>query len=155
MLRWMIPGAAFVATLALVTFGQVTKVRSHCQVPCGIYDDPARVRMMRATIDHDLVIRCPTFAGTNKVGQIRAEPEVHVTCGDVDPDHAGSYFQIEGRAEISVAENDRLAAWNDRLAKWFTGPGDSNYAVVKITPYRITALPIGGGPPAEIWEHSS
>ena len=123
-----------------------------CALATITLDGRPRARTMRGTIDDDLVVRCPTFAGTDKVAQIRAKPEVHVTCGDVDPDRAGSYFQIEGRAEISTAEDDRRAAWNDRLAKWFTGPDDPRYAVVKIVPYRITALPIGGGLAAEVWE---
>ena len=109
------------------------------------------VRTMRATIDEDLTIRCPTFQRTEKVAQIRAQPEVHLTCGNTDSDRPGSYFRIEGRAEISVAPADRQLAWNDRLAKWFSGADDSEYAVVKIVPNRIVAFPIGGGPDVQVW----
>ena len=110
------------------------------------------VRTMRAAIDDDLTIRAPTFVGTDKVAEIRACPEVHIACGSTDSERPGSYFRIEGRAEISVDPTDRRLAWNDRLAKWFDGPDDPNYAVVRVLPYRIAALPIGGGPAAEIWE---
>jgi len=110
------------------------------------------VRTMRATIDEDLTIRCPTFLGTDKVRQIRAQPEVHLTCGSTDSDRPGSYFRMEGRAEISTDPTDRQLAWNDRLSKWFAGPDDPNYAVVRIVPYRIVALPIDGGPDAQVWE---
>lgn len=110
------------------------------------------VRTMRATIDDDLTIRCPTFLGTDKVGQIQARPEVHLACGSTDSDRPGSYFRIEGRAEISTDPIDRRLAWNERLAKWFSGTDDPNYAVVRITPSRIVALPIGGGPDAQVWK---
>ena len=110
------------------------------------------VRTMRATIDDDLTIRCPTFLQTDKVAQIRARPEVCLTCGSTDSDRPGSYFRIEGRAEISTDPTDRRLAWNDRLEKWFSGSDDPNYAVVKIVPHRIVALPIGGGPGAQVWE---
>jgi len=123
-----------------------------CALATIVGDGRPRVRTMRGAIDDELVLRCPTFIGTDKVDQIRANPEVHVTCGDTDSTRPGSYLQIEGRAEISTETADRLAAWNDHLAKWFSGPDDPNYAVVKVSPYRITALPIGGGPSAEVWE---
>lgn len=32
--------------LVLLAGGVVTQVYSHCQIPCGIYDDPARLKMI-------------------------------------------------------------------------------------------------------------
>ena len=56
------------------------------------------------------------------------------------------------RAEISTDPTDRRLAWNDRLEKWFSGTNDPNYAVVRIVPCWIVALPIGGGPDTQVWE---
>jgi general stress protein 26 len=123
-----------------------------CALATVTEDGRPSVRTMRARIDDDLTIRCPTFLQTNKVSEIGARPEVHLTCGSTDSDQPGSYFRIEGRAEISTDPTDRRLAWNDRLEKWFNGQDDANYAVVRIIPHRIVALPIGGGPNAEIWE---
>jgi len=124
-----------------------------CALATLTEDGRPSVRTMRATIGDDLTIRCPTFLGTEKVAQIQACPEVHLTCGSRDSDRPGSYFRVEGRGEISTAAEDRTLAWNDRLAKWFAaGPDDPNYAVVRILPYRIVAFPIGGGPAAQVWE---
>ena len=125
-----------------------------CHLATLTEDGRPWVRTMRGVIGEDLVIRCPTFAGTKKVAQIEANPEIHLTCGDTDPSQPGSYLQIEAHAEITQDTKDREAAWTERLAKWFTGLEDPAYLVVRITPTRITALPIGGGPPAEIWEAS-
>ena len=123
-----------------------------CALATVTEDARPSVRTMRATIDDDLTIRCPTFLGTDKVAQIRARPDVHLTCGSTDSDRPGSYFRIEGRATISTGPDDRRLAWNDRLAKWFAGPDDPNYAVVRIVPSRIVAQPIGGGPAPQVWE---
>ncbi len=123
-----------------------------CALATVTEDGRPSVRTMRATIGDDLTIRCPTFLGTNKVAQIRVRPDVHLACGSTDSDRPGSYFRIEGRATISTDLDDRRLAWNDRLAKWFAGPDDPNYAVVRILPVRIVAHPIGGGPAAQVWE---
>lgn len=123
-----------------------------CALATITEDGRPSVRTMRATIDEELTIRCPTFLRTNKVAQIQSCPEVHLTCGSTDADRPGSYFRIEGRAEISTDPTDRRLAWNDRLEKWFSGQADPEYAVVKIAPYRIVALPIGGGPDTQVWE---
>ncbi|MHC4291111.1 MAG: superoxide dismutase [Ni] [Planctomycetota bacterium] len=37
--------------LILLIGGIVTQVHSHCQIPCGIYDDPARLKMISEHID--------------------------------------------------------------------------------------------------------
>jgi len=117
-------------------------------------DGRPRVRYVIAQIDDELTIRCPTFHSTEKVTHIETQPEVHLTCGDVDSSKPGSYFQIEGLASIERGIEERELAWTARLEKWFSGVADDNFTVVKIVPYRIVALPIGGGPAPERWERS-
>lgn len=114
-------------------------------------DGLPHVRYMKGVIDNCLTIRCPTFVSTQKVRDIRNRAEVSLTCGDTDSDQPGSYFQITARAHISQDLADRTAAWTPRLEKWFSGAEDRNYAVVRIEPIRILALPIGGGPAGETW----
>lgn len=109
------------------------------------------VRFVRAKMDSELVLRIPTFEATSKIAHIEAEPRVHVTCGDTTADTPGSYFQIEGTAEISRERDDRQACWTDLLAKWFADPMDPRYAVVKVRSERITVLPIGRQGPAQRW----
>lgn len=115
-------------------------------------DGRPSVRYVRARIDADLTIRCPTFAGTSKVRHIQRNSRVALTCGDTDSSRPGTYFEIRGVARISRDSTDRHAAWNSRLGQWFSGLDDPNYAVVVIRPTRIGALPIGGGPEAQVWE---
>jgi len=47
MKRYLIAGAGVaLGTILLVTAGDVQNARAHCQVPCGIYDDQARIVAM-------------------------------------------------------------------------------------------------------------
>ncbi|MBE0636663.1 pyridoxamine 5'-phosphate oxidase family protein [Candidatus Bipolaricaulota bacterium] len=110
------------------------------------------VRYMKGVIDEHLIIRCPTFASTQKVQQIRDCADVSLTCGDTDSSQPGSYFQIAAKGTISRDPADKVAAWTSRLEKWFSGVEDPTYLIVKIEPVRIIACPIGGGPAVEIWE---
>jgi general stress protein 26 len=118
-------------------------------------DSAPRVRFVRAKADPHLVLRIPTFATTQKVRDIRADPRVHITCGDTNAERPGTYFQIDGTAEIASDDAEREAAWTPRLSKWFSGPDDANYAVVKVTPTEITALPIGRAGAPSVWRASA
>ena len=114
-------------------------------------DGLPHVRYMKAVIGDDLTIWCPTFVSTQKVRDIESRSDVSLTCGDTDSSRPGSYFQITARAQISQDLADRTAAWTPRMEKWFSGPDDANYAVVRIEPSHIVAFPIGGGPAGEVW----
>ena len=118
-------------------------------------DGAPRVRFVRAKLDSGVILRIPTFLETQKVSNVRADPRVHITCGDTDAERPGTYFQIDGTAEIATDGAEREAAWTPRLAKWFSGPEDANYAVVKVAPTEITALPIGRAGEPSVWRASA
>jgi general stress protein 26 len=87
--------------------------------------------------DEALTLRCATFLAARKVGQIEQNPEVHLSCGVMNPMEIKPYFQIQGRAVIVTDEAEKAAFWNPSLEPIFSGPDDPNYAVVVINPYRI------------------
>ena len=87
--------------------------------------------------DENLVLRSATLVSSRKAGQIRKNPEVHLTCGVLDPMEMKPYYQIQGTAEIITDETERYAFWNPSLEPIFDGPDDPTYAVVVIKPYRI------------------
>ena len=125
-----------------------------CSLSTVREDGGPAVRFVRAKMDESLVLRIPTFAGTHKVRQIQADPRVHIACGSTDSERPGTYFQIDGLAEISTDATERQACWTERLEKWFSGPSDPNYAVVRVAVRRIEALPIGRSGDARCWEES-
>ena len=122
-----------------------------CSLATVSPDGAPRVRFVRAKLDHELTLRIPTFEGMMKIAHIQAEPRVHITCGDTRSEVPGSYFQIEGTAEVSREREEREACWTDLLVKWFDGPDDERYVVVKVFPEKITVLPIGRNGAAQQW----
>ena len=118
-------------------------------------DGAPRVRFVRAKLDPELILRIPTFVGTQKVRDVRADSRVHITCGDTDAERPGTYFQIDGTAEITTEAAERKAAWTPRLSKWFSDSDDANYVVVKVRPTQIEALPIGRSGEPSVWRAST
>jgi len=109
------------------------------------------VRFVRAKADEDLVLRIPTFDGTGKTKHIAANARVSLTCGDTDSERPGTYFQIDGLAKLRRDTAEREACWTSRLEKWFSGPADENYVVIRIEPTSIVALPIGRSGEPLVW----
>ncbi len=109
------------------------------------------VRYVTPFADENLTLWMATFRNSRKVGQIKKNPEVHLTTGVATMETAESYLQIQGKAEILTDQAAKKAVWNDHLKGIFTGPEDTNFAVCKITPYRIEYQGMGMVP-AEIWE---
>jgi general stress protein 26 len=98
----------------------------------------------------DLSVRFATYAGSRKVTQIAANPEVHVTLGVTDPTVMKPYLQIQGRARFSTEAAERHGFWSEMLADYFSGPDDPNYGVVVVSPYRIE-LTQASVPVPEVW----
>ncbi|OIP06584.1 MAG: hypothetical protein COZ06_29735 [Armatimonadetes bacterium CG_4_10_14_3_um_filter_66_18] len=108
------------------------------------------VRYMMAVADADLTIRCATFVGARKVAQLKANPEVHLTCGVTDPANMVPYPQIQARAQLCTDEAERHGFWSDMLAPIFSGPDDPNYGVLVMKPYRLEFCSRGSLEP-EVW----
>jgi len=122
-----------------------------CALATITEDGKPWVRYVTPMADEDLNIWMATFIISRKVGQIRKNPEVHLTVGVTDIATAESYLQVQGRAEILTDEATKKAVWNDHLKAIFSGPDDPNYCVCKITPYRIEYQGMGPVSP-EVWE---
>ena len=115
-----------------------------------IADGKPWVRYVMTTGGDDLKVRLATYAGSRKVAQIAANPEVHLTLGVNDPAMMKPYLQIQGRAQFSTEAAERHGFWSGMLANYFSGPDDPNYGVVIVTPYRIE-LAQAGMPEPEVW----
>jgi general stress protein 26 len=109
------------------------------------------VRYVMTVGNDDLEIRVATFAGARKVKQIAQNPEVHLTCGVIDPRKMAPYLQIQGRARYTTEQAEREAFWSDMLKPYFSGPEDPNYGLVVVVPYRIEYWAMGQREP-EVWE---
>ena len=114
-----------IKTPALATLATITE------------DNKPWARYVMIQAQDDMRIRFATYLHSRKVQQIRANPEVHLTCGSTGEPPMQQYLQIQGKAEVSTDESEKTAYWNDELKNYFTDPDDPNYAVVIVKPYRI------------------
>ena len=122
-----------------------------CTLATVTEDGKPWVRYMILSADEHLTIWGATFVSFRKVGQIRKNPEVHLTTGAKDMETAESYLQIQARAEILTDAATKRAFWSDYLKNIFSGPDDPNYVVCRFTPYRIEYCKMDRSP-AEVWE---
>lgn len=108
------------------------------------------VRYVVTVGDGDFKLRCATIAGSRKVKQIESNPNVHITCGVSSLMEMQPYVQIQGKATVTVAKEERHGFWNDMLASIFDGPDDPAYSVIVVEPYRIEYCTQGSYEP-EVW----
>jgi len=109
------------------------------------------VRYVLSFGSKDMTIRFSSFASARKVKQIAANPEVHITCGVIDPTKMAPYLQIQGMARYTTEKEERYALWNDMLKPIFSNPDNPNYGIVIVAPYRIEYCTPGVFVP-EVWE---
>lgn len=95
------------------------------------------VRYVVTLADGNMTIRLASFIDSRKIAQIRANPEVHLTCGVNTFEEMKPYLQIQGRAAVSTEKEERHGFWNEMLEPIFDGPDDEKYCVIVIEPYRI------------------
>jgi general stress protein 26 len=82
----------------------------------------------------DLTLRIVTDAPSRKVVEIRAHPEVHLTCGDLKPPDDSVYLQIAGRAKVSTDPDEKRSLWIEEYRRNFSGPDDPSYVVIRVLP---------------------
>ena len=109
------------------------------------------VRYITGWGSEDLIIRFVTSIRSRKVGQIKSNPEVHLTCGARAAEPTAHYLQISGKAEITRDNEERLRYWQDELKAFFSGPDDPNYCICIVKPYRIEYCRMTEVNP-EVWE---
>ncbi len=102
-------------------------------------------------VDDTFTFWMATRLSTRKPGQIRKNPEVHLTAGCTNPAAGEPFLQIQGKAEILTDMESKKKIWGDHLKSIFSGIDDPNLAVVKVKAYRIEYQPMGPVPP-EVWE---
>jgi len=95
------------------------------------------VRYVTVRLSDGMMLRFVTDAGSRKVAHIRGLPEVHLVCGSLQPPEDSAYLQIAGRAEVSGDPEEKRSLWNEELRRYFKGPDDPNYVVVRVRPSLI------------------
>ncbi|MCP4713796.1 MAG: pyridoxamine 5'-phosphate oxidase family protein [Deltaproteobacteria bacterium] len=93
-------------------------------------------RMMEnVPLEDDLVFYFATFAQSNKVAEIKANPNASVFLYRPE-DH--SSISVLGTAAVVTDDAIRKAKWKEKWAGfWQEGPTDPSYVLISVTPGRI------------------
>jgi general stress protein 26 len=108
------------------------------------------VRYVTIRTEPDFTLNFCTSLSSRKAGEIAAHPEVHLTCGNLQPPDDSAYLQVAGRAEIRSDAATKGKYWQDEWQRYFKGPEDPEYIIVFIHPTRIEYNAPGSFEP-EIW----
>lgn len=100
------------------------------------------VRYVAGKVADDLTIRFSTHLSSRKVAHIWRDPRVHITLGATDI-RSPRWLQFDGRAEISIAAEERRAFWFDGLKQFVSGVDDPEYCIVIVRPSRVELGAIG------------
>jgi len=108
------------------------------------------VRYVTIRAEEDFTLTFCTGLSTRKAKQIAARPDVHLTCGMLQPPDDSAYLQIAGRAEIRSDAATKLKYWQEGWRRYFKGPDDPDYIMVFVRPSRIEYNGSGSFIP-EVW----
>ncbi len=108
------------------------------------------VRYVTIRAEADFTLTFCTGLSTRKAKHILANPEVHLTCGNLQPPDDSAYLQIAGRAEIRGDATTKANYWQDGWRRYFQGPDDPDYVIVLVRPARIEYNAPGSFEP-EVW----
>jgi general stress protein 26 len=95
------------------------------------------VRYVTVRAEKNLSLNFCTGLSTRKAVEIAANPEVHLTCGNLQPPDDSVFLQIAGRAEIHADTVTKHQYWQEKWRCYFKGPDDPDYVMVFVHPYRI------------------
>jgi general stress protein 26 len=109
------------------------------------------VRYVTIEAERDLTLRFVTGLSTRKARHIAANPEVHLTCGELDPPDDSAFLQVAGRAEVNDDPKMKVRYWREELRRYFKGPEDPEFVMVFVRPYRIEYNGPGSFEP-EVWK---
>jgi general stress protein 26 len=104
-------------------------------ITIGVDGTPRGRIMTHLPPEKDMIIWYATGLHTNKIKEIKRNPEVSVF---VDHPTDNSGVSIVGKAEILTDERLRKKYWQDAWGFfWPDGPSNPDYCLLKITPMRM------------------
>ena len=83
------------------------------------------VRYVTVRAGQDRTLNFCTGLSTRKAGEIAANPQVHLACGNLQPPDDSVFLQIAGRAEIHADAATRHKYWQEEWRRYFSRAGRS------------------------------
>ena len=95
------------------------------------------VRYMIMSGESDLTLYTTTFSSARKVQQIKENNNVNVIIGGDQENFKNPHINIQATAQIAADLETKKKFWDDHLKRFFSGPEDPNFSVIKISPQVI------------------
>jgi general stress protein 26 len=92
----------------------------------------------------DLTFYTPTSKETHKAEEIKQNPNVHLLVGYEGDGYGDPYLEVEGTAAIEEDSGLKEKFWNDQMSRYFDGPEDPDYILLKIKPSLIRLMNSNG-----------
>lgn len=108
------------------------------------------VRYVTIRSEHDFTLSFCTSLASRKARHIAANPEVHLTCGLLEPPDDSAFLQISGLAEIRGDAATKRKYWQEAWDRYFKGQEDPDYIVIFVRPSLIEFNGPGSLVP-EVW----
>ncbi|GGI45919.1 general stress protein 26 [Paenibacillus marchantiophytorum] len=129
---------------------QIVKVLDANQICSFATVDGKKPKVRYMALFHDgLTIYLATNKKTDKVDELRENPNVHILVG-YDGKASSEILQIQATAAISNDNALREKLWNDELKQWFEGPHDPEFVVLEISPSSIEYT--NGDSKPQVWQ---
>jgi general stress protein 26 len=103
--------------------------------------DQPRVRAMMPILRDDGTLLAATFPHTQKVPQIKKNPQFEICFVDRKLSHC----RFEGKAAVSDDKALKEELWDKQmmLRQFFSGPADPNFILLVFKPTRVMTMNIG------------
>jgi len=95
------------------------------------------VRYMIMSGESDLTLYTTTFSSARKVQQIKENSNVNVIIGGDQENFKNPHINVQAIAQIAADLETKKKFWDDHLKRFFSGPEDPNFSVIKISPQVI------------------
>ena len=100
-------------------------------------DSKPWVRYMVLSGEPDLTLYTTTFSSARKVQQIKKDSNVHVIIGGDLENFKDPHINIQATAQVVTDLETKKKYWCEHLERFFSGPEDPNFSVIKISPQVI------------------
>lgn len=100
--------------------------------------------------NEDLTLFTPTKLDTEKIDEIKNNPNVAVLIGYEGNGIGDTYVEITGTSTINKSQEVKERFWEESFNKWFEGPNDPNYVFLEIQPETVRILNDHGEAPKEL-----
>ena len=95
------------------------------------------VRYVMMSGESDLTLYTTTFSSARKVQQIKENSNVNVIIGGDQENFKNPHINVRATAQIAADLETKKKFWDDHLKRFFSGPEDPNFSVIKISPQVI------------------